>query len=652
MNPYKRRRGIVRAVLFLASVMGSSLLAHADTLALETYSDEAYAYVNASTPTASAVSADSASAIALFTQGKGWPRYSYDYFNSNDNPTETAISAKTAPRLTRAWQTFDDDALVPGGPPTGFVLESVLGLKFPDSVVGVTSPPVIRDGVIYYIDQLGTMFARDAKTGQILDPAKHWTTTLVDPDYDQAQTKISPDLYYTAVSVTATHVWVQSSFYGKLHAVERFGGKEVDFDKSTRVVDPFAPAPDRQFASNLGDPVVFKLLTPGGFRTLFVGEINVILNDALTQGQESGLVIAVDITDPAHPVEFWRTPTVDTNPATGSPYSAGCSAGSGLALDVKRGVLYGGTGQNTITPYPGYPNAALAPAGYIDRGDSLFAIDAKTGKFKWLNQFHTNDVFDLNHPVPAGPNRTDGPRDADVLAPPVLFSTTATRGKPSRDLVADGSKGGLFRVVDRDTGATVWQKQISKPTGLGGIQAGAAYADGFLYVAGFEGLDDGFSDAKFDAPGSEYLNAFFATFSPAFWADVENVSNDGDPGTGMRVKVYKLDAATGASAWSLPDGTDFVTLAGASLRHVSVANGVVYVTTTAGMLVALDARNGATLFHDQSPDLNAVFGLGLATPQHANMNAGTLISDGMVFVPYGGQNSPAGGIIAYRLGSK
>jgi len=31
------------------------------------------------------------------------------------------------------------------------------------------------------------------------------------------------------------------------------------------------------------------------------------------------------------------------------------------------------------------------------------------------------------------------------------------------------------------------------------------------------------------------------------------------------------------------------------------------------------------------------------------MNAGAVIADGMVFVPYGGQNEPSGGIMADRV---
>jgi len=202
----------------------------------------------------------------------------------------------------------------------------------------------------------------------------------------------------------------------------------------------------------------------------------------------------------------------------------------------------------------------------------------------------------------------------------------------------------------RCTGQTVWDREIAKPTGLGAIQAGAAYANGVIYVAGFEGIDDGFADANFNAPGSKYFNAFFATFSPQFWADVENTRDDGRVDTGMQIKLYALDAITGKSIWHFADGSDFVLLkAGATMRHVSIANQLIYLTTTSGELFILDSRSGQLLFHDQTMDLNRQFGLGLTSPNHAAMNAGTVIANGMVFVPYGGQNEPSGGIIAYRI---
>lgn len=591
-----------------------------------------------------------------------WPRYSYNYSNTNANPFERKISYGSAPRLRRAWQTFNDSGWRPGPPPTGFVLEDALGLRFPSSVVGVIAPPILRDGTIYYIDALGTLFARDARTGEITDPHRHWTTTLVDPDFAVQDPPIAPDLYYSAPVLSGEYLWVHSSLNGRLHAVRRRGGGEVDFDRARPGVQPFAVLPDAVLASSLGEPVILRTGPDGadelveqddarghGLRTLFITEVNVILNDALVQGREVGHVVAIDITDPLAPFEAWRRPTIDVDPATGRRYGAGVSAGSGLAVDLARHLVIGGTGQNTVEPYVGYPDPSRAPAGYVDRSDSLYAIDYRTGQFVWVNQLHKGDVFNLNAPVPTGPNRPDGPRDADVLSPPVLFTARTADGQ-LRELVGGGSKGGLYRVVDRATGQTVWERQLSKATGLGGIQAGAAYADGVLYVAGFEGIDDGFSDANFNAPGSKYLNAFFATFSPAFWADVEDVSDDGRADTGMQTKVYALDAGTGRSRWRVA-GADHVLLrAGAAMRHVSWANGLVYVTTSSGQLFVLSAASGELRFWDQTLDLNAHFGLGLGKPHHAGMNGGTLISEGMVYVPYGTQNNPSGGILAYRLG--
>jgi len=590
-----------------------------------------------------------------------WPRYSFDYSNSNANPNEQDIKPRSAPFLRRAWETFNDSLLRPGSIPTGFILEAALGLVFPSTVVGVISPPLVIGDTIYYVDVLGTVFARDAKTGGITDLTRHWTTTLVDNDFDATPTPLSPDLYYSAPSATGTHIWFHSSFNGRVHAVRRDNGQEVDFDDSIAGIQPFPLVADQILASSLGEAVIVALDSDdqvisdpfGGSdtnpsRILYISEINVIINDALLQGQQSGIVEALDITDPENPVEFWRTSTVNINPATGALFNGGSSAGSGLAVDVHRGWLFGGTGQNTSVPYPGYPDPALAPDGYLDRSDSIYALDILTGEFIWSNQLHVGDVFDLNNPVSTGPNMPDGPRDADVLSPPILYTRRVNGHKI--DFVADGSKGGLFRAINRATGETVWERKISKATGIGGIQAGAAYSKGVIYVAGFEGIDDEFSDANFNTPSSKFANAFFATFSPSFWADVEDTSDDGLVDTGMRIKLYALDAKTGESIWSFDDGRDFVELnEGASLRHVSTARNLVYVTTSSGKLIVLNKHNGDILFEDQTVDLNQQQGLGLSKPHHASMNAGTIIADGMLYVPYGAQNNPSGGIIAYEI---
>ncbi len=590
--------------------------------------------------------------IVTDAHASDWPLYSYDHSNTNFNPNESEFTAFNARYLRRAWETFNDDAMVSESTPTGFVLEAALGLEFPSPVVGVVASPLVRDDTIYYVDALGTMFARDAKSGLATDPMKHWTTTLADPDFANASPPVAPELFYTSPILTGDYIWAVGSFYGRVHLIERAGGTEVDFDPNTPETDPFQLAPDRQLASVLGDPVIVET----DDRTLLIVSVNVIVNDALLQQRETGLSIAYDITNPFQPVEFWSTPTIDINPDTGFAYGSGVSAGAGLAVDYERGLIVGGTGQNTSPPYDGYPDPDLAPPGYIDRGDSMYAIDFETGEYVWTSQYHTGDVFDLNAPVSTGPNNPGGPRDADVLSPPVLFRARVPgqhgHHRRWRDLAGNGSKGGLFRVVDRDTGETVWERQISKPTGIGGIQAGAAFAPGVIYVAGFEGIDDGFSDAQFGTSLDTGLfpNAFFATFGPSFWADVEDTADDGDPATGMRIKVYALDAGTGRPLWHFPHGVDYAELrAGAALRHVSVTKGLVLVTTSSGQLIALNKWTGRTVFTDQTPDLNDVFELGLGKPHHASMNGGTVIASDMIFVPYGAQNNPSGGMFAYEI---
>ena len=324
-----------------------------------------------------------------------WPKYSFDYSNSNNNPFETVISRRTAPLLHRAWETFNDSQWRAGAPPAGFALEAAVGLRFRSTVVGVVSLPLVIDGTIYYVDQLGTMFARDAKTGAITDPQKHWTTTLVDPDYMATAQPVTPDLYYTAPAATQTHVWIRSSVNGRVHAVRRMGGQEEDFDPNTPGIQPYHVAPDLPLSSNLGEPVIIHVDANGrvvdalsdaeaGHRILSISEQNVILQSALLSGgqAQTGIITALDITDPQHIRQFWRTSTIDINPATGKLYGSGASAGSGLAVDTSRGWIFGGTGQNAIAPYTGYPTQPLRrPATLTAPTPSTRSISSPAGLY-------------------------------------------------------------------------------------------------------------------------------------------------------------------------------------------------------------------------------------------------------------------------------
>ena len=122
-----------------------------------------------------------------------------------------------------------------------------------------------------------------------------------------------------------------------------------------------------------------------------------------------------------------------------------------------RKLAYIGTGQ-TYEP-PASP-----------RGDSLMAIDYETGAVRWLRQFTADDVYTIFGSPPQGP-------DADIGAAPNLFKIG------DRDVVGVGDKAGVYAVLDRDTGATVWAEQFPTGSHLGGIMTTAAYHGGQLYLS-------------------------------------------------------------------------------------------------------------------------------------------------------------------------
>ena len=88
--------------------------------------------------------------------------------------------------------------------------------------------------------------------------------------------------------------------------------------------------------------------------------------------------------------QLWYLPTIE-EPAqvTGSHYlfveewgPSGAPVWSAPTLDRKRGLLFYGTGENYTAPA-------------TDTSDAIFAVDAATGKRKWVNQFTANDTFNM-----------------------------------------------------------------------------------------------------------------------------------------------------------------------------------------------------------------------------------------------------------------
>src|SRR5215216_5008815 len=70
----------------------------------------------------------------------GWRAYGHDYANTRRNPNETRITAATVSNLRRAWSK--------------------------DGLTGVVGTPAVVDGVAYFGDRKGTVWAVRAATGE------------------------------------------------------------------------------------------------------------------------------------------------------------------------------------------------------------------------------------------------------------------------------------------------------------------------------------------------------------------------------------------------------------------------------------------------------------------------------------------------------
>ncbi len=254
--------------------------------------------------------------------------------------------------------------------------------------------------------------------------------------------------------------------------------------------------------------------------------------------------------------------------ATPGDETAGAGAGiwSTPAVDVDRGLLFVGTGQGLSEPTP--PMA-----------DSLLAIDYETGELSWSTQFTYPDVFSAANP---------GGKDADVGASPNLWTTDG------RDMVGAGDKGGTYHALDRETGAVVWETQLTPGSAFGGEIGSAAFVDELIIAS----------------------------------------SNVGDPETNAptnHTQVFGLDPANGDKKWSSPE------LPGMIFAPVGAVPGVAFVGTDQGRLSALHTQTGEELWGFDAPDKTA---------------CGPSIVDGRVlwgygFVLFGGPGP--GGVMSFAI---
>ena len=121
----------------------------------------------------------------------------------------------------------------------------------------------------------------------------------------------------------------------------------------------------------------------------------------------------------------------ETWPAGGWKNRSGTNVWGFFSIDTKRGIVYAPLGAPTSDFY------GADRVGDNLYGNSLVALDARTGKKKWHQQLVHHDLWDY-----------------DLAAPPALFDIH--RGGRMIPAVAEITKMGLLFVFDRTTGEPVY----------------------------------------------------------------------------------------------------------------------------------------------------------------------------------------------------
>ncbi len=185
-----------------------------------------------------------------------------------------------------------------------------------------------------------------------------------------------------------------------------------------------------------------------------------------------GSVVALDASTGG---QIWKTYTIQEEPLPTKQASSGtqlwgpsgASVWNSPTVDVKRNVLYVGTGNNFSNP----PTRT---------SDAIIAMDLDSGRVRWTRQMTASDAWTVACRLPDKSNCPDSDApDFDFSSSPILV--TMANGR--RVLVA-GQKSGMVHGLDPDAdGRVLWSTRLGEGGTMGGVQWGSAADRSNVYVA-------------------------------------------------------------------------------------------------------------------------------------------------------------------------
>jgi polyvinyl alcohol dehydrogenase (cytochrome) len=280
-----------------------------------------------------------------------------------------------------------------------------------------------------------------------------------------------------------------------------------------------------------------------------------------------GSVVALQLVDGR---QLWKTYTVPVG------YSGGGSWSDTAAIDAATNTIFAGVG-NTFTVPPavrdcivnmggGDVGTMCDPVHSTVYNDSLIALDMRTGAIKWGKKVRSQDTYDVA-----------GAPDFDVLGVQIYDTSDGKK------IVGTGHKNGSYIALDRNTGDTLWVKNVGSASSLGGIERSCATDGVGLYcpVHNFIGAPQVLLDGTTTSGG--YWTKFDAATGKVLW----QVASPGgakalSPMTLLPTGVVfgcSLDPAGKCYALSAADGHVLkeLTTGASNGGGVAVFNGRVYI---------------------------------------------------------------------------
>ena len=506
-----------------------------------------------------------------------WTIDGQNVFNTRNQTGETRIGPSNAASLQVKWA-----AALPGD---------------------ISATPAVDGTTVYVPDWKGNLHALDRMSG-----ATRWSRSLASyTGVTNCQLGLGAANLARATPAIAGSRLLLGDQGGRCGA----GARVFSVDKQTGTLQ-WVTQIDSHFAALVTQPVT---VDPDNPDVAYVGVAS--MEEALAGFIPDyacctfrGSVVALDVKTGR---VLWKTYT------TPAGYSGAGVWGSLGALDQSRRSLYVTTGNNYSVPADVIACVEAAPDDQARKAcqaadnyfDSILSLDIRTGAIRWATfalPYDTWNVACLQIPGIINPGACPQPTgpDYDFAQGPALFSIKQG-GKP-RDVVGAGQKSGLYWVVDRATGAVIWNTKVGPGGTLGGLQWGSA-SDGRIYAQ---------------------VNNNELAFSQV-WTLQGSGRQAGMPIFPFNGFFSALDASSGQILWQTKPDEDGVPFLGGGMGAVTVANGVFYacslgdgtlnmdfsVTYNAGgTMYAVNAATGDVLWRHASGDFCA---------------AGPAVSNGTVF---------------------